>query len=179
MPLTEKQIGVLKGMILGVSLALCIVGLGSYLNPFGFQASLDTTDKLKIAILSCIIPALFLAICIGRLAKHRFLTPEDIDGGGLSNSSSQAILLQSLLQNTIEQTLLAAIVYCAWSVVMPATWLSVIPLAAFGFGIGRLLFFRGYQMGAPSRAIGFTLSFYPSIMMLITIIGSVLWRQVS
>lgn len=176
MSLTEKQIGILKGMLLGAFIALCIVGLGSYLNPFGYQESLNTIEKLKVAFLSSIIPTVFLAASIGRLARHRFFTPEDIDGGGLSNGSAQATLLQSLLQNTFEQTLLASLVYCAWSVVMPATSLSVVPIAAISFGLGRILFFTGYKKGAPSRAIGFTLSFYPSIIMLGAIIGTLLWQ---
>ena len=179
MPLTEKQTGVLKGIILGALIALCIVGLGSHLNPFNYQEPLNTTGKLRVAILACIIPAVFLAASIGRLAKHRFFTPEDIDGGGLSNGSAQSLLLQSLLQNTFEQTLLASLVYCAWSIVMPATSLSVVPIAALAFGLGRILFFTGYKKGAPSRAIGFTLSFYPSIIMLATIIGALIWQQVS
>lgn len=179
MSLTQKQFGVLKGMILGASIALGIVGLGSYLNPFSYQESLNHIDKFSVAVLWCLIPTVFLAASIGRLAKHRFFSPEDIDGGGLSDGTEQAKLLQSLLQNTIEQTLLASLVYCAWSVVMPATWLSVVPISALAFGLGRILFFMGYDKGAPSRAIGFTLSFYPSITMLIVMIGTLLLQQVS
>lgn len=179
MPLTEKQAGVLKGIIIGASIALCIVFLGAYLNPFGYSESLDVIDRLSVAILSCVIPAAFLGASIGRLAKHRFITPEDIDGGGLTKGTEQANILQALLQNTFEQTLLATLVYFAWSIVMPATWLSVVPIAALAFGLGRLLFFRGYKKGAPSRAIGFTLSFYPSIIMLISIVGFLIWRQIS
>ena len=107
MQLTKKQNGVLKGMILGMSMAISLVGLGSYFNPFGYQAAISLSNKLDIVALSLLIPALFLAVAIGRLAKHRFFTPEDIDGGGLSVGSEQAKVLQSLLQNTVEQTLLA------------------------------------------------------------------------
>ncbi len=179
MQLTEKQYGVLKGMILGMCTALGIVGFGSYLNPFGYQESLSLTGKLNVVALSCIIPALFLAIAVGRLAKHRFFTPEDIDGGGLSGGSEESRVLQSLLQNTVEQTLLALPVYWAWSAVMPATFLSTVPLAALAFGLGRILFFTGYKKGAPSRALGFTLSFYPTVIMLFGIIGTLLCRQFS
>lgn len=179
MRLTEKQNGVLKGIVVGMSIALSIVGLGSYLNPFGYQESLSLTNKINVVALSFIIPTFFLAISIVRLAKHRFFTPEDIDGGGVSDGSEQAKVLQSLLQNTVEQTLLASLVYCAWSAVMPTTFLSTVPLAALAFGLGRILFFTGYKKGAPSRAIGFTLSFYPTMIMLIGIIGTLIWRQVS
>jgi hypothetical protein len=179
MSLTEKQVGVLKGMMVGASIAACIVIFGSYLNPFDYSESLNEVDRLSIAVSSCVIPTVFLGASIGRLAKHRFFTPEDIDGGGLSTGTQQANVLQSLLQNTIEQSLLATLVYFAWSIVMPATWLSVVPIAALSFGVGRLLFFRGYKGGAASRAIGFTLSFYPSIIMLIGIVGFLIWRQFS
>jgi hypothetical protein len=175
MSLTEKQVGVLKGMIVGASISVCIVIFGSYLNPFGYSESLNVIGRLGIAVSSCVIPTVFLGASIGRLAKHRFFTPEDIDGGGLSTGTQQANILQSLLQNTFEQTLLATLVYSAWSIVMPATWLSVVPIAALSFGVGRLLFFRGYKGGAASRAIGFTLSFYPSIIMLIGIVGFLIW----
>ena len=179
MSLTEKQAGVLKGIIVGATIAFCIVFFGSYLNPFSYSESLNIIDRFSVAIISCVIPTIFLGASIGRLAKHRFFTPEDIDGGGLSKGTVKASILQSLLQNTLEQTLLATLVYCAWSIVMPATWLSVVPIASLAFGLGRVLFFRGYKNGAASRAIGFTLSFYPSIMMLIGIVGYVIWRQIS
>lgn len=173
MRLDDKQVSVLKGMALGMAIALGIVVLGSYLNPFGYQEppAPDSISRLNVVATSCIIPALFLAVAIGRLARHRFFTPEDIDSGSSSGDSEEAQILQSLLQNTLEQTLLASMVYCAWAFVMPATWLSTVPIAAMAFGLGRILFFAGYQKGAPARALGFTLSFYPSIIMLIAIIG--------
>lgn len=175
--INRNQIGGLKGIIIGALIALCIVGLGAYLNPFGNASSLSAVEKLNIAILLCSVPATFLAVAIGRLAKHRFFSSDDIGGAGLSNDSGRTVLLQSLLQNTVEQTLLASLVYFLWSVVMPAAMLSVVPIAAIAFGVGRLLFFIGYRHGAATRAIGFSLSFYPSIMMLIVVMATHLWRQ--
>jgi hypothetical protein len=178
-PLSKKQLGVLKGMMVGIVCALAIVLLGASMNPFAYDDLLSTIDRLSIAIMSGVIPVIFLAVSIGRMAKHRFFTPEDIDGGGLSVGTERAIELQSLLQNTMEQVLFAIIVYCAWSVVMPVAWLSVVPIAAIAFGLGRILFFVGYKNGAPSRAVGFTLSFYPSMAMLIGIVGMMFWQQIS
>ncbi|GEM79910.1 MAPEG family protein [Vibrio superstes] len=179
MSLTDKQVGVLKGMIKGGAIAVSIVALGSFFNPFGFEELMTPIEKISIAILWSLIPTLFLAVSIGRLAKHRFFTAEDIDGGGLSAGTQQAKLLQSLLQNTFEQTVLAVLVYLAWSVAMPASCLSVIPIAALAFGLGRILFFAGYEKGAPSRAVGFTICFYPSIAMLITIAIAITYQQLS
>jgi hypothetical protein len=113
------------------------------------------------------VPGLFLGLSVGRLARHRFFTPQDIDGGGLTNGTHEARILQSLLQNTLEQFALAFAAYLAWAVIMPVLWLSVVPLAAITFGIGRVLFFAGYKEGAPHRAVGFALTFYPSMVMLV------------
>lgn len=176
---TEKQNGVLKGMIFGAITAVVIVIVGAWLNPFSISNNMNEFERLGIAIKSALLPSLFLAVSVGRLAKHRFFTPEDIDGGGLSNGTDEAKLLQSLLQNTLEQFALALVAYLVWAVTMPATWMSVVPLAAIAFSIGRIMFFAGYKNGAPSRALGFTLTFYPSLVMLAFTIGELILQKIS
>ena len=44
-------------------------------------------------------------------------------------------------------------------------------VAAMLFVIGRVLFWRGYASGAPHRALGFALTFYPQVVMLVVIAG--------
>lgn len=178
MSFTQKQVGVLKGILFGVPISLSVVIIGAHSNPFGFAESSSQADRLGVAIVSCAIPAVFLAFSIGRLAKYRFFSPEDIDGGGLKHGTDSANILQSILQNTLEQTLLATLVYLVWSVVMPATWLSVVPIAAVCFGIGRLLFTMNYAHGAPSRALGFALTFFSTNTMLITIVGYLIVQKI-
>lgn len=178
MPLDVKQQGVLRGMLIGAACALAILALGSWFNPFSFPPILSDISRLSIAVKASVLPAIFLVIAIGRLAKHRFFTPEDIDGGGQSQATAQAQLLQSLLQNTLEQLAIALVAYCAWAIVMPAAWLSVVPLAALAFAVGRVLFFVGYKRGAPSRAAGFALTFYTSVAMLVTVAATLLVQLV-
>jgi hypothetical protein len=99
------------------------------------------------------------------LAKHRFFTPEDINGSALTEGTSRAKLLQALLQNTLEQLVLASSVYVSCSFIYPARCLVAIPAAAAMFFVGRILFFAGYSGGAPSRAFGFALTFYPTVLL--------------
>jgi hypothetical protein len=73
------------------------------------------------------------------------------------------------LQNTLEQTVLAFLVHLAWATVMPVSRVSVIPAATLLFLFGRVLFTWRYRGGAPARALGFALTFYPSVLMLIII----------
>jgi len=65
-------------------------------------------------------------------------------------------------------------VHLAWATLMPVSWMAAIPAAAILFLSGRVLFIRGYRGGAPSRAVGFALTFYPSVLMLVIVIGAVI-----
>jgi hypothetical protein len=129
-------------------------------------------DRIAFALGADAFVALWLAISIGLLAKHRFFTPEDIDGGGLTHGTETASILQSTLQNTLEQTVLAALAHLAWAILMPVSWMPAIPAAVILFLCGRVLFVRGYRGGAPSRALGFALTFYPSVLMLVFVVGA-------
>jgi hypothetical protein len=176
MSLTVKQSGVLKGMILGSFIAISIIILGSWFNPFFSDTMFTENTRLEIAVRYSLLPAIFLVISVGRLAKHRFTSPADIDGRGKSQDSEQARVLQSLLQNTLEQFCIALIAYLGWAMIMPVEWMSVIPLSAGAFVLGRMLFFKSYEKGAESRAFGFALSFYPSVFMLVSVIGTIIWQ---
>ena len=170
----RKQKGVLKGMLFGLLCSISLIVYGEKFNPFGYQFEMNLENRLRVAVKCCLPLAISLAISIGRLAKHRFFTPNDIDGSGLTQGSAQAKILQSIIQNTIEQSLLAALTYLSWSVIMPGNLLSVVPLASIAFGIGRFLFIIGYVYGAPARALGFTLSFYVTNGMLLYLTFSIL-----
>ena len=171
MDFSGKQRGVLRGMALGLVAAIGIV-LGAILwNPFGYPDDLGFAARLQVAIGASLVMALFVAVSVGRLAKHRFISPEDMDGSGLTDGSARARILQSLLQNTLEQSMIAVPLYLCWATFLPASWLSTVPLAATSFAVGRLMFMAGYEKGAPARALGFTLTFYPSLVMLICLVA--------
>ncbi|NVB42815.1 MAPEG family protein [Pseudenhygromyxa sp. WMMC2535] len=176
---SDKQSGVLRGMLPAALTGLGVVVLGVLLNPFGFPEHADAPLRLRLLGQACLVPAFFLAVAIGRVGNHRFLNAEDIDGGGLTKGSARVLLLQSLLQNTLEQAGMAAAVYVGWSLLAPGDWLSVVPLATLCFAVGRLLFFAGYAKGAPARAFGFALTNYPTVMMMFTLIGYSAWRMFS
>lgn len=170
MALTSKQHGVLKGMIAGAVLAVVVLVVAIVMGSSLLLPAASPGERIAFALRMDAFLALWLGISIGLLAKHRFFTPEDIDGGGLTHGTETAHILQATLQNTLEQTVLAVLVHAAWAVVMPIAWMAAIPAAVILFLLGRALFLRGYRGGAPSRALGFALTFYPSMFMLITIV---------
>lgn len=170
MELSHKQAGVFKGMMLALLTSAFLVALGILLDPFACHQRDDIDHKLTVLGLSMILPTMTLIVAIGRLARFRFFSPADIDGSGLTKGSAEATILQSLLQNTLEQLVIATGVYTAWCLVMPAAWLSAVPLSSLAFTVGRLGFFKGYHKGAPSRAFGFALTFYPTVLLMVVLL---------
>ncbi len=166
MEFREKQRAVFASMVVASMVSVFVILVGISCNPFGCIENASTSERVMILAASCMAIGLCFAIHIGIMARHRFFSTEDIDGGGLRVGSDQAHILQAVLQNTLEQSVLAIITYLAWAVLMPATYLSVIPLAASSFIFGRLLFFLNYKKGAARRALGFALTFYPTVFML-------------
>ena len=160
--LRGKRLGVAAGMAAGLAvtlLALLWPGLPS--GPSDTGARLSSWLACDLAV------ALWLAVAVGRLARHRFFSDADIDGA-LGPGSVRANILQSLVQNTLEQTVLAAVAYGVWLLgPPPAAPIATAWIAVGCFSVGRLLFFLGYSRGAAARALGFALTFYPTVGLLL------------
>jgi hypothetical protein len=166
MAVTEKQLGVLKGMVGGTAVLVPLLVLSVYWNPFQIEVKAAPVERLLLAFRCGMVPGIFLVISVGRMAGQRFFNPDDIDGLGLTTGTERAKVLQAILQNTLEQSVLAIVAYLAWAAVMPDAYLSAIPMAALVWAVGRILFFFGYARGATARALGFALTFYSSALIL-------------
>jgi hypothetical protein len=166
--LSEKQKGVVRGVIPGAVITVTALCGFSLLIPVGLLPFDVPAARLAWALQWALLPMLALMISIMRVANYRFASPADIDGSGLTAGTDRVLVLRAILQNTLEQGVLAVVAYCIWSVTMPLRWLGAIPLAALLFVTGRLLFARGYDRGAAGRATGFGLTAYPTFALLIT-----------
>ncbi|MFZ6749026.1 MAPEG family protein [Undibacterium sp. Ren11W] len=161
----SAQRGVAIGAAAAFLMAAVLLALAAIFGAVYLVLSASLEFRLKLLAVSLMAPAATLFICIARLAQHRFFTPEDINGSGLTEGSSRAWLLQALLQNTLEQLALALPVYFACAIILPSHFLALIPAAAAMFFVGRLLFYIGYAGGAASRAFGFAFTFYPTVFL--------------
>lgn len=165
MALSRSQLATSAGMF-----CAALLTIGAFLSPVlpRFEGS---GDRRLILWFSCaVVIAFWLLLSIGQLARHRFFSQVDIDGSGVSANSPRAALLQALLQNTLEQAVLALIAYGAWIWLGPADRMGLVIVLAVYFSVGRLLFFIGYTHGAPARALGFGLTFYPSVALILLVL---------
>ena len=174
MAFNKTQIGVAGGMAVAVGIVAAAFAL-AYLAPWPNSAIHATLGlRLELAALAALAPIISLLFCIARLAKHRFATPQDIQASALAPGTERARLLQAMLQNTLEQTVLAVPLYFAASLLFPPKLLAIVACGATLFIVGRILFFRGYANGAAARAVGFGLTFYPSVALLFLVIAHAL-----
>ena len=171
---SHLQRSVALGIGIGLVVTLASLTFVGLMQPLGPMAG-SLGSRLEILALCALAPSFALAFSIARLARHRFRTPQDLNGSGLTSGTEQARLLQALLQNTLEQLALALPVYAAWALLAPPHLIAALPVSALLFLIGRGLFFRGYARGAPGRALGFALTFYPTISLLVGAIALGVW----
>lgn len=129
---------------------------------FGYQWKIEIGLGKALA-LSALPPGLVVVLMIGRLAQRRFFDEAIIDGQPYQ-PGSPAEIDQRVLTNTVEQALLAALIWPALGVLLvqngPGTCLAL----GIGFAITRLFFWAGYHIAPPLRAFGFAGTFYATLM---------------
>lgn len=173
MALNQQQQGVLKGMMLALMLSILTLSLAAFVIPPVIGAALTWPHRLAVLHVGYLLILIPYAVGIIRLAKHRFFSVEDIDAAVGHSQSVKALALQSMLQNTLEQTVLAVITYFVWVLLLPISNLRILYVAALLFFIGRFLFFLFYERGAVARSFGFALTFYPTMLLLLACLVAV------
>jgi len=130
---------------------------------FGVTATPDLPARLTYAIHADAVTMLWLLAAVANVARGRFFSPSDIDGGGLAPVSKRISVDIAIVQNTLEQSALASILYPSLACSASGEDFLLIPQLLTLFCIGRLTFWLGYRHGAPWRAFGFAVTFYPTV----------------
>jgi hypothetical protein len=158
----REQRGILRGMTLA-ALVTAAAFAGACFWPVVAGSEVPGGERLAYAVRCDVFVLIWLLAAVARVARTRFVSPEDIAGAGLSEATPPVSRSQAILQNTLEQTLLALPVHLSLATLLPRAWLGLIPMLVVLFGIGRSAFWRNYQYGAARRAFGFGLTFYPTV----------------
>lgn len=132
----------------------------------------DLADRLGFALRLDLAVLLCLAVAIFRVSTQRVRSVEDI-GGSASSSESQAVRQsRAILQNTLEQVVLAIPAHLALATVLPPDRTAVLAAMVLLFVTGRVAFAIGYPHGAPGRSFGFGLTVYSTMA---AMAGALLW----
>jgi hypothetical protein len=161
----QKQVLVAAGMTLAV-VVIAVLWLVRTELPLPVPLEDDTASRLAFVARWMLIPGFALFAGIVLVANRRFFLEDAIDGTRAPQSRSLEINLR-YNQNTLEQTVLAGIAWSGLALALPRDQLTVIPALAILFGIGRAVFWIGYLMSPGARALGFALTFYPTVAALI------------
>lgn len=114
-------------------------------------------------------PGLVMIAIVGRLAQRRFLDDAIIDGGPLTGPAE---IDRRVLQNTVEQLVLAGAIWPAAAVMLGEDGPGVIMVLGLAFAVARVAYWAGYHRAPPLRAFGFAASFYPTVLVALW----ALWR---
>jgi hypothetical protein len=164
--MSRKQLLVSLGIALAVTALLVLISIPGLGQKIPAPDEDDAAARLAYAAKWLLVPGLCLLAGIGALGNLRFFSDDGIDGTRTPESRTLEINLR-YNQNTLEQTLLAAIAWVGLSLALPHDQLGLIGVLAVVFAVGRALFWSGYLIAPWARAIGFGLTFYPTTAVLV------------
>lgn len=154
-----------RGVVLASSVALlvCAGVLGAvyaWLPPalFGLKPDMGAGERIAFALKVDILVFLWLAGCVRAVSAGRFRSSADIRGSAYSPPSPAIAVRAAVLQNSLEQTVLAVGAHLALAAVVEGPELVLVPALVFVYVAGRASFAAAYAKGAAARAFGMALT---------------------
>lgn len=163
MALDDRQRGVRRGMLAAAALTAIVFAVAFAWHPLIIGRSPGPGARLAFALRCDLFVLLWPVAMIGHIARQRFFSPEDIDGSGLTSPTPAVAVNRAVLENTVEQALLAVGAHLALAVTVAPDHLVLIPLLVGTFAVGRALFWLRYRHGAEARSFGFAATFDPTV----------------
>lgn len=173
MSFARKQLVVVAGAMPAFMVVLLAARYASKLFGFAALPADNIAARLAFAAQWLMVPGLTLLAGVWVAGRRGFLA-DAVDGTRSPSSHSLEINLR-YNQNTLEQTLLAAIAWINLSLVLPHERLVLIPAASILFGIGRATFWIGYLIYPTARAFGMVMTVLPTIAAYVWLV----WRALN
>ena len=108
-----------------------------------------------------LLPGLVLAAMVMTVGLHRFIGNDAAEGGRFHGPRAQ--INQRVLINSTEQTVLALAIWPGAALAIGEQGPAILTAMGLSFVLARLLFWAGYHIRAPLRALGFAATFYPTV----------------
>lgn len=168
--LTADQRGVVRNGGLAITFAIVFGAPAYFWLPAASVGAVDldgAAERMAFAVKWDIPILLWLAGCVRQVSRGRFNSPADIGGSAFSDPSAVIAIPRAVLQNSLEQTVLALGAHLALAATLRGRELVLIPILVACYLAGRAWFAFGYGRGAPGRAGGMMLTAGPTIAALI------------
>ncbi len=166
MTLSPDQWGVVRGSGLALAVSAGVLGVGYAWLPaewLGLAPAMMAADRIAFALKSDLFLFLWLAGCVGAVSRGRFHSPADLRGSAFAPPSPAINIRAAVLQNSLEQTVLALGAHLILATVLRGRELVLLPLLVLLFLVGRVAFTAGYSKGAPGRSFGMALTGAPIV----------------
>ncbi len=164
--LPQEERAIRKAGTLSLLLCLLCFGLGYLIWPLWFEFPAELVDRLAFALQVSLFALIWVLVGVMLVSTGRRKSVEDVGGSAAGPPSAKIAVQVAFLQNTLEQAVLAVGAYLVLATRLSGPALSLLVTAVILFGVGRLLFLRGYQRdhrGAKGRAFGMTLTMWPTL----------------
>ena len=162
--MAAEERAIRRGSTIATAVTLAGFAAAYWLAPALADLPLEVADRLAFAALVFAVPGFVLLVAVLMVSTTRRFSPQDIGGQAAGPPSDRLAIKAAILQNTLEQVVLAAGFYFALAAVAAGAWLALLPVAAALFVVGRVLFYRGYPRGTQGRALGMGLTMMPAAL---------------
>lgn len=149
-----------KGMIV-IEMALAVIWTWVVFTKGVSWVSVPDGPIYEVAMRAFLLPGLILAAMVMAVGLHRFLGNDAAEGGRFHGHRAQ--INQRVLINSTEQTVLALAIWPGAALAIGEQGPAILTAMGLSFVLARLLFWAGYHIRAPLRALGFAATFYPTV----------------
>lgn len=149
-----------------VLLAAAVLVAGYLWLPPEFAGATDSmplADRIACALKWDLLVFIWLAGCVGAVSQGRFWSPSDRHGSAYSKPGPAIAVRAAVLQNSLEQTVLAVGAHLILAALLRGAELVLVPLLVLLYLLGRAAFAAGYARSALGRAFGMALTGAPLV----------------
>lgn len=161
MRFSSDQLGIIRASALALGVAAAILAVGYVWLPpgwVGLSPAMDIGERVAFTLKADLLMFIWLAGCVGAVSRGRFYSPADIRGSAFGPPSEAIAVRTAVLQNSLEQTVLAFGGHLILAALLRGHELQLIPLLVILFLAGRVTFALGYAKSASGRAFGMALT---------------------